>query len=80
MNRLFIAVADRCRAERGVSWVGGTVIVDPDGYPLAGPVTADRQAVLTATCDLAQARDKALSTHNDVLTDRRPALYGPVAR
>ena len=80
MNRVFIAVADRCRAERGVSWVGGTVIVGPDGYPLAGPVTADRQAVLTAPCDLAQARDKALSTRNDVLTDRRPALYGPVTR
>ena len=79
MNRLFIAVADRCRAERGVSWVGGTVIVGPDGYPLAGPVTADRPAVLTAPCDLAQARDKRVSTHNDVFTDRRPALYGPVA-
>ena len=80
MNRVFIAVADRCRAERGVSWVGGTVIVGPDGYPLAGPVTADRQAVLTAPCDLALARDKALSTRNDVLTDRRPALYGPVTQ
>ena len=80
MNRVFIAVADRCRAERGVSWVGGTVIIGPDGYPLAGPVTADRQAVLAAPCDLAQARDKALSTRNDVLTDRRPALYGPVTR
>jgi 5-aminopentanamidase len=80
MNRMFIAVADRCRAERGVSWVGGTVIVGPDGYPLAGPVTADRQAVLTAPCDLAQARDKALSARNDVLTDRRPALYGPVTQ
>ena len=79
MNRLFIAVADRCRAERGVSWVGGTVIVGPDGYPLAGPVTADRPAVLTAPCDLAQARDKRVSTHNDVFTDRRPALYGLVA-
>ena len=80
MNRVFIAVADRCRAERGVSWVGGTVIVSPDGYPLAGPVTADHPAVLAAPCDLAQARDKHLSAHNDVLTDRRPTLYGPVAK
>ncbi len=78
MNRVFIAVADRCRAERGVSWVGGTVIVGPDGYPLAGPVTADRPAVLTASCDLTQASDKRVSTHNHVFTDRRPALYGPV--
>jgi 5-aminopentanamidase len=80
MNRVFIAVADRCRAERGVSWVGGTVIVSPDGYPVAGPVTADQPAVLAASCDLARARDKRVSTRNDVLTDRRPALYGPVAK
>jgi predicted amidohydrolase len=79
VNRLFIAVADRCRAERGVSWVGGTVIAGPDGYPLAGPVTADRGCVLTVECDLAQARNKQISMHNDVISDRRPALYRPVA-
>jgi predicted amidohydrolase len=79
MNGMFIAVADRCRAERGVSWVGGTVIVGPDGYPLAGPVTADQPAVLVAPCDLAQARDKKISEHNDVLADRRPPLYRAVA-
>jgi predicted amidohydrolase len=79
VNGLFIAVADRCRAERGVSWVGGTVIVGPDGYPLAGPVTADRGCVLTVECSLARARDKKTSPHNDVISDRRPALYGPVS-
>jgi predicted amidohydrolase len=79
VNGVFIAVADRCRAERGVSWVGGTVIVGPDGYPLAGPVTADEPAVLVAPCDLARARNKQISAHNDVLTDRRPPLYRQVA-
>jgi len=80
VNGVFIAVADRCRAERGVSWVGGTVIVGPDGYPLAGPVTADAAEVLVASCDLTRARDKKVSTHNDVLADRRPLLYRPVAQ
>jgi hypothetical protein len=80
VNGVFLAVADRCRVERGVPWVGGTVIVGPDGYPLAGPVAADRAAVLSASCDLERARNKQISEHNDVLTDRRPALYGPVAR
>ena len=79
MNRVFIAVADRCGDERGVSWVGGTVIVGPDGYPLAGPA-GDQPAVLVAACDLTQARDKQVSTHNHVLADRRPALYGPVTQ
>ena len=78
-NGMFIAVADRCRAERGVSWVGGTVIVGPDGYPVAGPVTGDQEAVLTAPCDLARASDKKISEHNDVLADRRPPLYRAVA-
>jgi predicted amidohydrolase len=75
MNGVFIAVADRCRAERGVSWVSGTVILGPDGYPLAGPLAQDAPAVVTAECDLPRARDKKISTHNDVLTDRRPGLY-----
>ena len=79
VNAVFIAVADRCRAERGVAWVGGTVIVGPDGYPLAGPVTADEPAVLVASCELARARNKQVSAHNDVLSDRRPLLYGGVA-
>jgi predicted amidohydrolase len=74
-NGVFVAVADRCRIERGVSWISGSVIVGPDGYPLAGPVLADRPAVLTARCDLYRARDKALAGDNDLLADRRPELY-----
>ena len=74
-NGVFVAVADRCRAERGVSWISGSVIVGPGGYPLAGPVLADRAAVLTAACDLPRARDKSLSGDNDLLADRRPELY-----
>ena len=80
VNGMFIAVADRCADERGVSWVGGTVIVGPDGYPLAGPASGGRPAVLTAECDLARAADKRISPHNDVMADRRPSLYGPVTR
>jgi predicted amidohydrolase len=74
-NGVFIAVADRCRIERGVSWISGSVILGPDGYPLAGPVLADRPVVLTAACDLSRARDKTLSGDNDLLADRRPELY-----
>jgi predicted amidohydrolase/dienelactone hydrolase len=74
-NGVFVAVADRCRAERRVSWISGSVIVGPDGHPLAGPVLADRAAVLTAACDLPRARDKSLSGDNDLLADRRPELY-----
>ena len=74
-NGVFIAVADRCKNERGVDWVGGSVILRRGGYPLAGPVCADRTAVLTATIDLRQARNKRISELNDLFADRRPDLY-----
>jgi predicted amidohydrolase len=75
-NRMFIAAACRCGTERGVSWVGGSLIAGPDGYPLAGPAGADEPELLTADCDLALARSKATSPRNDPHLDRRPALYG----
>jgi predicted amidohydrolase len=75
-NGVFVAVADRCRAERGVSWISGSVIVGPDGYPLAGPVLDDQPTLLLAPADLAQARDKQLAGDNNLLGDRRPELYG----
>ena len=76
VNGVYVAVADRCGPERGVSWVGGSLIAGPDGYPLAGPAAAGQPGVLTAHCDLPRARDKRISTHNDLLADRRPELYG----
>jgi len=74
-NGVFIAVADRCENERGVDWVGGSVIIRRGGYPIAGPVCEDRAAVLTATIDLRLARDKRVSELNDLFADRRPDLY-----
>jgi 5-aminopentanamidase len=75
VNGVFIVVADRCGTERGVGWVGGSLIAGPDGYPLAGPVLAGRPAVLTAECELPRARDKRINSRNDLLADRRPDLY-----
>jgi 2,6-dihydroxypseudooxynicotine hydrolase len=78
-NGVFVAVADRCRIERGVTWTGGSVIATPSGRALAGPILQDRAVVLTAACDLLRARDKSLGGNTDRLTDRRPQLYGRVA-
>ena len=75
VNGVYVVVADRCGRERGVDWISGSVIVGPDGYPLAGPVLADRAEVLVADCDLAATRDKRINEHNDLLGDRRPDLY-----
>src|SRR6201996_3876241 len=75
VNGVYVVVADRCGPERGVDWISGSVIVGPGGYPLAGPVLADRAEVLVADCDLAATRDKRINEHNDLLGDRRADLY-----
>jgi predicted amidohydrolase len=80
VNRMFVAACDRAGTERGVDWVSGTVIVGPDGFPLAGPVCEDRSATVTARCRLGDARQKGTSERNDALQDRRPELYEPVSR
>jgi predicted amidohydrolase len=74
-NHMFIAAACRVGEERGVSWVGGSLIAGPRGYPLAGPASETESEVLVAGCDLRSARSKATSTRNDPHRDRRPALY-----
>ncbi len=79
-NRMFVAVCDRAGAERGVDWVGGSVIIDPDGWPLAGPDPGDHEITIVADCALPAAADKRISERNDVLTDRRPSLYAGVTR
>lgn len=74
-NHMFIAAACRVGTERGVSWVGGSLIAGPHGYPLAGPAGQTEPEVLVAACDLPSARSKATSARNDPHRDRRPALY-----
>jgi predicted amidohydrolase len=75
VNRMFVVAADRCGTERGVDWVGGSVIVGPGGYPLAGPAAGAEPTLLVADLDLASADDKATGPRNNVFTDRRPDLY-----
>ncbi|CAG8871605.1 nitrilase family protein [Pseudomonas fluorescens] len=76
VNRMFIAACDRYGHERGVGWVQGSVIVDADGYPLAGPAEQGGEQLLLATLNLAEARNKRISARNDLHLDRRPQLYG----
>lgn len=74
VNRMFIAVADRTGPERGQDWLGGSVIVDADGFPLTR-INLGMDALVLADIDLAVAREKGISDRNDVHADRRPSLY-----
>jgi 5-aminopentanamidase len=77
VNHVVVACCDRAGTERGQEWTEGTSIIDEDGWRIAvaGP-GPDREA--SADVDLAGTRDKALTPHNDLFTDRRPDLYGPL--
>ena len=75
LNRVFVAVCDRCGTERGLEFEGGSVIAGPDGGLRAGPVPDRGTATLFADCDLTEARDKRTSERNDAFADRRPAHY-----
>ena len=74
VNRMFIAIADRVGSERGQDWLGGSMIVDPDGYPVTS-ITLGEAHIALATIDLAEAQDKTISPQNDVHSDMRPLLY-----
>lgn len=74
MNRMPIAVCDRAGVERGQNWIGGSVITDTDGYPLA-IAEFGKPGNITADVDLAESRIKKFNEHNDVHGDRRTDLY-----
>jgi predicted amidohydrolase len=76
-SRVFVACCDRAGAERGQEWNQGTSVIDLDGWvldaqPGIGPASAD--------VDLSRARDKSYGGLADAFGDRRPELYGAVAR
>lgn len=79
VNRMFIAAAARVGQERGQAWLGGSVIVDTDGFPLT-EIQLDTETIVLATINLADARDKAISERNNVQTDRRPELYSRIGK
>lgn len=73
-NRMPIAVCDRAGVERGVDWIGASVITDADGYPMKVAQYGEPGSI-TADVDLEQARVKRFNDNNDVHGDRRVDLY-----
>jgi predicted amidohydrolase len=78
VNRMFIAACDRSGTERGIDWIGGSLITDANGYRQTPALDGTQSQTIFAKIDLSEARNKRISTHNDVHRDRRPALYGPL--
>lgn len=76
---VYVVVADRHGDERGTRWLGGSCIIAPTGYLLAGPATPPgdiaQEALLLADIDPSATHDKSLGEHNHRLLDRRQNLY-----
>lgn len=79
-NAVFIAAADRVGVERGQAFLGRSLILGPSGWPLAGPASADREEILLARADLAEAAERRqLNARNHLFGDRRPDVYGAMS-
>ena len=79
MNQVFMACADRVGEERGVQFLGCSLIIDPAGTPIAGPASADGEEVLVAPMNLSTARRaKHRNDLNHTWLDRRTDLYSPM--
>lgn len=77
-NGLVVACADRIGEERGLRFLGASIVVDADGWPVAGPASAVEEALLVADVDLAGVeRARRRTPRNHLLGDRREGY--PVA-
>jgi len=78
-NGLMIACANRIGTERGQPFIGQSLIVGGDGWPLAGPASRDQEEILYAAIDLQRTRSgRTLNAFNHVLRDRRTDVYDPM--
>jgi predicted amidohydrolase len=75
VNRIVAIAADRTGTERGVNWVGASVITDADGViqALADVTKLNTRQIIYAEVEVATS--KAIGPRNDVFLDRRTDLY-----
>lgn len=78
-NGLNVACASRIGVERGQPFIGRSIVVGADGWPLAGPASADEEEILFAKVNLKTTRrSRQLNAYNDVLRDRREDVYSSI--
>jgi N-carbamoylputrescine amidase len=75
-NGVVMVCADRVGTERDVAFIGASIIVGADGWPVTGPASKDGEELLVADVDLDSVDRARLRTpRNHLLTDRRPDAY-----
>jgi N-carbamoylputrescine amidase len=80
-NGLNLICANRVGTERGQLFIGQSLIIGSNGWPLAGPADAVMEQTLFASINLKQSRHaKKLNEFNHVLGDRRLDVYELAAK
>jgi predicted amidohydrolase len=75
-NGLITVCADRIGVERGIRFLGASIIVGADGWPVAGPASKDQPELLVAEVDLDDVeRARRRTPRNHLHGDRRPDAY-----
>ena len=75
-NGVVMACADRVGVERAVTFIGASIIVGADGWPVSGPASKDQEELLIADVDLDSVEQARRRTpRNHLHTDRRPDAY-----
>lgn len=75
-NSIYIAAADRIGTERGQPFEGQSLITSYTGWPIAGPASRDKEEIIYAEANLADARRKRnWNEYNQPLRDRRKDVY-----
>lgn len=76
-NSLFVAAACRIGVERKQPFIGQSLIINHEGWPVAGPAGEDDECILIADVNLADARrQRSLNSFNQLMRDRRTDVYG----
>lgn len=75
-NHLFVAAASRVGVERGQDFVGCSIVVGPDGWPVAGPASRDQPEIVYADIDPLGTREERWGNpFNQPVNDRRTDVY-----
>ncbi len=75
-NAVYVAAASRVGADDDQPFIGQSIIVDPGGWPIAGPASAEHPEIIYADVDLIGSREaRRGNPFNQPLRDRRTDLY-----
>ena len=74
-NKIFVLCAGRVGTEKGVSYLGRSMIATPNGHIIAGPGSSNEEMLLVAEIEPMLANHKQIGDANHVFKDRRTDLY-----